>query len=84
MHHSKNFSNYPVQKKAWLIVALVGKFAVFGAVFTGLLFFLKDYTSTTMLLAISHLIVLAGLLAVFFIHKHKSRADEEECNCEVK
>ena len=84
MHHTKNFSKYSTQKKTWLVIALIGKFAVFGAVFAGLVFFLKDYTSPTVLLAVSHLLLLAGVVAVFFVHKHKNRISEEECNCEVK
>jgi hypothetical protein len=83
MHHSKNFSKYSTQKKISLITLLIGKFVIFGAVFAGLIFVLKDYTSPTVLLVLTHVILLAGAIAVFFIHKHKSR-QEEDCNCEVK
>lgn len=84
MHHSKNFSNYSTQKKIFLIVALIGKFVVFGALYGGLIFFLKDRISPTMLLLLTHVILFAGVGAVIFIHKHKNRRHEEECNCEVK
>lgn len=82
MHHTKNFSKYPARKKMWLIVALIGKFVVFGAVFSGLVFLLKDYTSPAVLLGLVHVTLLACVIAFFFIHKRKKH--EEECECEVK
>ncbi len=84
MHHSKNFSNYSTQKKTFLVVALIGKFAVFAALFAALVFFLKDSVSSAMLLILTHLILFAGVGAVVLIHKLKNRKHEEECNCEVK
>ncbi len=85
MHHTKNFLNYSTQKKIWLILALIGKFAIFGAVFAGLMFLLKDYASPAVLLVSAHIFLFACVIAVIFIHKHKSQhAHEEECDCEVK
>ena len=85
MHHSKNFSNYSTQKKTFLIVALIGKFVVFGTVLAGLAFFLKDSTSPTMLLLLMHIILFACVGTVIFFHKRKKNHEhEEECNCEVK
>lgn len=81
MHHTKNFSKYPIQKKVRLILALIAKFAAFGAVFAGLIYFLKDYTSPAALLVLMHVILLACVLAFYFVHTHKSH--EEECDCEV-
>ena len=83
MHHSKNFSNYSTQKKTFLIVALIGKFVVFGAVFAGLVFFLKGRISPMILLLVMHVILFACIGAVIFFHKRK-KDYEEECNCEVK
>ena len=84
MHHSKNFSNYSTQKKTFLIVALIGKFVVFGAVLAGLIFFLKDHMSPVILRLLMHIILFASVCAIIFIHKRKSHQHEEECNCEVK
>lgn len=84
MHHSKNFSNYSTQKKTFLIAVLIGKFVLFGAVFGGLVFFLKDLVSPAILLLLTHVILFAGVGAVILIHKHKNRKLEEECDCEVK
>ena len=85
MHHSKNFSNYSTQKKTFLIVALIGKFVVFGAVLAGLAFFLKDRASPVTLLLLMHVILFAYVGAFIFFHKRKkSHEHEEGCNCEVK
>lgn len=72
MHHLKKFSGYTPEKKTKLIVALVIKFVIFGTVFGGLMFFLKDYVSTMVLLAVAHFIVFTVALAVFFVHTHKA------------
>lgn len=84
MHHSKNFSNYSTQKKTWLIVALIGKFIVLGAVFAGLGYLLKDHVSSALLLILMHVVLFAVVAMVIFVHKRKSHQREEECNCEVK
>ncbi len=84
MHHSKSFSSYSTQKKTFLIVVLIGKFVIFGALFAGLVFFLKDRVSPTTLLLLTHVILFAGVGAVIFFHKRKNHKHEEECNCEVK
>ncbi len=84
MHHSKNFSNYSTQKKTFLIVALIGKFLVFGILFAGLVFFLKDRTSPMILLLFMHLILMVGIATVIFVHKRRNHKHEEECNCEIK
>ncbi len=72
MHHLKQFSDYSNQKKTRLIIAIIAKFAFFGGVFTGLMFLLKDYFSTGVLIALTHIILFSCLVAFLFIHKHLS------------
>lgn len=72
MHHLQKFSDYTPEKKKKLIIALVIKFAVFGAVFAGLMFFLKNSVSTLMLIAIAHIIVFTAALLVFLVHTRKA------------
>ncbi len=71
MHHTKDFSKYSTRKKMWLIAALIGKFAVFGAIFAGLIFLLKNYISPVVLLVLAHVILFTCVIVFLVIHKHK-------------
>ena len=85
MHHTKEFKTYSAEKKTRLIIALIIKLVVFGAVFAGLYFLLKNYISPAPLFGLLHILVLACVLGFLFIHKRKDKhTHDQECNCEVK
>jgi hypothetical protein len=76
MHHLKQFPNYPTQKKVHLVIALLIKFVVFGAVFAGLIFLLKGVVSTGVLIALTHLIVFACVIVFLLMHKRLSHSHD--------
>lgn len=82
MHHIKKFSKYPTRKKIAIVVALIYKFVLFGLVFAGLAFSLKNYLSSGILMILVHVILLGCIFIFFIIHKHKNKDHEDNCKCE--
>ena len=85
MHHTKNFSGYPLQKQIGLVALLVVKFALVVAVIVGLKSFLENYTTSPLIIfGIPHLVLLVAVIAYFLTHKrraHQEHVHEAECNC---
>lgn len=77
MHHTKEFTKYSFQKKTWLIVALMIKIIVFGTLFIGVFFLLKNYISPILLFVFLHIILLACLLIFLYVHKLKSHGSHD-------
>jgi len=73
MHHTKEFAEYSLKKKTKLIVALIFKIAIFGTLFAGLFFLLRNYISPVLSFVFLHLILLACLVMFFYLQKHKNR-----------
>ena len=85
MHHTKNFSEYSMQKKTRLIILLAIKFVIVIAVIVGLKSFLETFTASPIIVfGIPHLLLLAGVIGYFFIHKrlaHATLVHDSECTC---